>query len=753
MRLLLLLLLCPFGLFVQSSSGQAGLSGDRFWVAFLPNAYSASVLELWISSAEACSGTVQLPGYGWSQSFQVDTDTIMLVVVPVSAIPDSSEVVQHKGVLIEATGAIGVVALNRTSSVGSMEATTVLPERLLGREHVIISYAGWNYPQSPTFEEESGFVLVASADSTLVEIVPNCQTQGGLPPDVAHMVLMNAGDTYYVEADTTYYDMTGMTVRVLNADGCHGIGVFAGVSATVVGMSALGDHIYEQMHPVSGWGKRYSIASEDPPWPFMLRILAWEDSTLVSIDGASAQMIQPGEVMEVVDVQQPICIEADKPIAVAQFISRFSVPYSGPYLDPSYVILPGQDMPASSISFYVAESFSFGGGPLNDIDYLTIVIDGGQAWSVVLDGTAIPVDSFTAFPACPDRLWFDQPIGDGMHTITSSVPFQAYVYNRGYNEGSAIAFGLPASAVMDSTVCAGAGQLLLSAPAGLSDPIWVTWDAVPDTLFIGESLLIDVNEGGTYVVQDGMACGAAVRYHVEINEPLSVTLAAVPDTLCAEGQSILTITSTPTYDNPSIVWLPEGLSPPGQTEVPTNWLTSSQIFSCTVTSPLGCRTGVDSTWVVVLPSTVPEVFWTGSFLSTSAIALTYQWFLNGEPIQGATGQSYGPVASGTYTVMCGYLGGCFAMSEAISWIVGTAEVANPSAMACWPQPAADDLAVAGIPKGASLRLFDIEGRLLWSREGVVSDTLRIDLRRLRRGVYMLVASTADVHHCMRVIKD
>jgi hypothetical protein len=61
---------------------------------------------------------------------------------------------------------------------------------------------------------------------------------------------------------------------------------------------------------------------------------------------------------------------------------------------------------------------------------------------------------------------------------------------------------------------------------------------------------------------------------------------------------------------------------------------------------------------------------------TSTFATTYQWYLNGSPIVGATSQTYSIAANGSYTVVTSNGAGCEAFSDPL--VVTTTEVVSIS---------------------------------------------------------------------------
>jgi hypothetical protein len=59
--------------------------GTDFWVVFMQNYSGTPNLQLFITSDVDTSGTVEIPGLGWSQVFTVTADTTTTVNIPSSA--------------------------------------------------------------------------------------------------------------------------------------------------------------------------------------------------------------------------------------------------------------------------------------------------------------------------------------------------------------------------------------------------------------------------------------------------------------------------------------------------------------------------------------------------------------------------------------------------------------------------------------------------------------------------------------------
>lgn len=169
-------------------------------------------------------------------------------------------------------------------------------------------------------------------------------------------------------------------------------------------------------------------------------------------------------------------------------------------------------------------------------------------------------------------------------------------------------------------------------------------------------------------------------------------------------------------------------------------VTESGDYSVQVTNAAGCASPVSSFVSVVVSPTPgqPMVFQNGAILASSA-QVGNQWFLNGNPIAGATSQFYTPTANGFYSVQV-TLNGCPSeVSALLNFVlVGTREPLGDLDINIYPNPTQGWVQVAyAAPQmqreTAALCLFNTLGqRVLQS-----ADIHHLDLSMLPAGAYML----------------
>lgn len=162
---------------------------------------------------------------------------------------------------------------------------------------------------------------------------------------------------------------------------------------------------------------------------------------------------------------------------------------------------------------------------------------------------------------------------------------------------------------------------------------------------------ITVSSSGSYDVTytDGNGCMSADTQVVVVNaNPAAPTVTASGSTSFCTGDSI-TLTSSYATGN---MWSP------GNQATQTITVSASGTYSVMHTDVNGCSATSSATTVSVSSAPAPTVSITGSTALcpgematlTSSTGSTYQWYLNGNPINGATSQTYNATAAGSYAV-------------------------------------------------------------------------------------------------------
>ncbi len=423
--LITLFLSAPVLLRAQSNEGL------NFWFGFMEHRdVGQNTMVVMITSKYNTAGVVRIPNYSWSSAFTVAANGVTVVQLPKLAENTGSEQISDKGVQVE-TQLPASVYIHQYHSNRS-EATMVLPVESLGTDYYALSYTGF---QDPGDVYPSEFLIIGIEDETEISIRVSDQTAGGKPAGSTFSILLNAGDTYQVQASLGNNDLSGSYIK-----GNKKFNVLAGCRWIPLPANCnFRDNLLEQMYPVSTWGKQFVTAPHDHMAYDVFRILASENGTQVNIQGQTATQINlnAGQFYEY-NRSEPTYIQANKPIAVAQYL--IGSVCSGYYIgDPSMVMLNSVEQIRDTVTLY--------NSPYENIteNHINIILKTKDAGVTFFDGT--PLTSLGAVQAVPGNPEFSYArllVSAGAHTIISGgcgVIATAY----GYGDLESYAYGGGAS--------------------------------------------------------------------------------------------------------------------------------------------------------------------------------------------------------------------------------------------------------------------------------------------------------------------
>jgi len=138
---------------VVSFSQSLDSKGTDFWLAF-PGNFFANEFKLFISAEQNTTGTVSVPGVGFSVNFTVTVGAITTVTLPASVDLQSSNVIENRGIRVVALQEVTVYALSRFQA--TTDAYLALPTDILGTEYIALGYRNSNVVNG------SQFALVAA---------------------------------------------------------------------------------------------------------------------------------------------------------------------------------------------------------------------------------------------------------------------------------------------------------------------------------------------------------------------------------------------------------------------------------------------------------------------------------------------------------------------------------------------------------------------------------------------------------------
>jgi hypothetical protein len=145
----------------------------------------------------------------------------------------------------------------------------------------------------------------------------------------------------------------------------------------------------------------------------------------------------------------------------------------------------------------------------------------------------------------------------------------------------------------------------------------------------------------------------------------------------------------------------------------------------------------DECYLTTARPAVPTISANGNVL-TSSSADSYQWYLNGVIIQGATSQSYSPTQDGIYLVKVGEINGCqfnYSVGYRYSTILSAENTTEADQLTIYPNPANNRVCISGLQAGQNvlLELFNMTGQRIYQQQNSNS----FDVSTYPEGIYFL----------------
>jgi hypothetical protein len=230
--------------------------------------------------------------------------------------------------------------------------------------------------------------------------------------------------------------------------------------------------------------------------------------------------------------------------------------------------------------------------------------------------------------------------------------------------------------------------------------------------------------------------GTSSPYVATISVVGTPTAASTNTSICAGQNGVLTMTT----DASNVLWTG------GQTGTTAFYNpTVTTVYTYTASSG-ACQVIGNSTISVGTPPPTPTVSAIGNVVSSSPAA-GYQWYWNGSPVAGATGQTYTATASGWYSVWTNNGGGCQASSSAINiTMTGVNELSAFQNTEIAPNPARETLYItmrSGYTKTVTYSIKNTLGQAVkhGKFDPLTGEKTTLDLGSLAEGAYILNLST------------
>ena len=148
---------------------------------------------------------------------------------------------------------------------------------------------------------------------------------------------------------------------------------------------------------------------------------------------------------------------------------------------------------------------------------------------------------------------------------------------------------------------------------------------------------------------------------------------------------------------------------------------------------------------VIITQTVDTFYSNGSFN-------TYQWYLNGTAIAGATNPNYTATQNGNYYVMVTDANNCSGQSNTILFTVGIDEVDGGHLFSVSPNPFKESFVVKCPTAKGTIIVSDLIGKTL-VRLSLSKPQTTIDMKGYTSGVYFVKYEDGEVCETVKVVKE
>lgn len=424
--------------FIDAEAQNISNEGKDFWAVFPthdPSRQGGNValanVRIYIT-AKVASEVIVSCGTFSSGPIPIPINTAVPVDIPRAvAYVDQTEAngpKVNKGIHIMVTPGHEKVAVFEHIYAGARSAASlILPKEALGR-----AYYAMNYNQEANNNEiaKNFLVLVATDPNTTLVV----HKKDG---STFKVTFTDAGEVYeYLAA--AQEDLTGVYVEVdpASSDNCNKrFAAYSGSTSLVIGCGGSRDPLFQQLYPVSSWGKNYGVA------PFinrryMVRVLAQQDDTHVQFEGQS-YTLNKGQFFTSSELTNGSFISADKNISVAQYsLTQACSSVNGGELlgDPEMVLL-------NPIEFNVKSTTLFSSDQENIIDrYINVFLKTSATSTFQINGMATNA-VWTTVPSNPLYSYTQIGITDISSYLTASEGFNAVAYGFGNHESYAYSAG------------------------------------------------------------------------------------------------------------------------------------------------------------------------------------------------------------------------------------------------------------------------------------------------------------------------
>lgn len=446
--------------------------GKDFWIAYPSHIDGlSSVMGIYITSDVNTNGTIQV-GPSSTITFSVTANQVTRKFIGNSPTSDASNsyvlITQQDGVKTNAAIHIisekNVVVYTHIIRSARSGACLALPTPVLGLEYIAPSNSSVGGNPGSDAQGVGEITVVATQPNTVIEVTPTINGRAGRVANTTFQVtLPSAGDVYQWQG-LQNGDISGTRIKSISTGsaGCKPIAVFSASTWSAFDCTSAsgGDNLYQQLFPLRSWGKQFITAPFiNRPYD-LYRIFVDNPATKVTVTNSgittqlNASSYNAAGGFYAIKTTNPLYIEGDKPISVAQYIvaqnckpgCSTNTTNTDCYADPEMVLLNPIEQTLGDITFFSAHRNYVPTGQTQVTQhYVNVIIDKRYKSSVRIDN-ALPTGTFTDIPNTSFSYLQENVSASSavnpVHRIIADTSFSAIVYgygqveSYGYNGGT-----------------------------------------------------------------------------------------------------------------------------------------------------------------------------------------------------------------------------------------------------------------------------------------------------------------------------
>jgi hypothetical protein len=315
----------------------------------------------------------------------------------------------------------------------------------------------------------------------------------------------------------------------------------------------------------------------------------------------------------------------------------------------------------------------------------------------------------------------------------------------------------------DNVICAGASVTFTATPTNGGDTPVYQWQVNGTNVGSNSATYTSSSLTSGSVVTCIMTSSATTTgspatsnsITVVVTNPVMPTISVTgPASVCAGTTNSYGVSVSNSGATPAYQWKVNGVNVGASSSIYTFVPSNNDVIQCTLISSATCLSSTTATsnpvTITVISVPTPTITYSGGVLTSSAVTGN-QWYLNGNPIAGATSQNYTPTVNGNYTVIV-HSGACNSQSSLVFLVkdLGIDDLENKYGLAIYPNPSQGDFNISfnAIPNEEyTLNVYDAVGKLLISeiikqQEGVY--VKEVKLTKEAAGIYTVVLSNGIV---------